>query len=161
MTNEAMKKLGNTVREARKRKNVALHEMGKALGIDTSQLCRIESGERVIETEYIYAFSEYLGIPVEDLVVKELISPTPKIEKPTSEVKIGEKKENEKMMKIGRTIREARRKKEMTLNEMGRALGISPTHLCRIERGFRILDAEYIYTFSEYLGIPIEDLIVK
>jgi len=48
-----------------------LYEMSQAIDVAPTYLCRVELGKRLIKAEYIPAISEYLGIPAEELVVKE------------------------------------------------------------------------------------------
>ena len=62
---------------------------------------------------------------------------------------------------IGEKIKEERRKKEITLEEMAEKLNTSVTFICRIERGASYMNLQRVIQICKILDISIEDLLLE
>ncbi|MCI9247349.1 MAG: N-6 DNA methylase [Clostridia bacterium] len=62
---------------------------------------------------------------------------------------------------IGEKIKEERRKKEITLEEMAEKLNTSVTFICRIERGASYMNLQRVIQICEILDISIEELLLE
>lgn len=61
---------------------------------------------------------------------------------------------------LGQRLRDARKAKGWTIKELSEILGISTTHLTRLELGQRRVDSmALLMTFAENLDLPLEELI--
>jgi transcriptional regulator with XRE-family HTH domain len=58
---------------------------------------------------------------------------------------------------IGRRLVEAREAEGLDQRQMAAALGMSPSALCKIEKGQRGLDSLVLYRAAEMLGRPMSD----
>ncbi|ANG86845.1 helix-turn-helix domain-containing protein [Microbacterium aurantiacum] len=63
--------------------------------------------------------------------------------------------------RLGPRLREARRAREWTLDDLSRAAGISPSTLSRLESGKRQASLELLLPVTRALGIRIDDLLVE
>ena len=62
---------------------------------------------------------------------------------------------------IGEKIKEERRKKEITLEEMAEKLNTSVNFICRIERGTSYMNLQRLIQICEILDISIEELLLE
>lgn len=60
---------------------------------------------------------------------------------------------------IGRHIRAARKRRNLTQEQMAEAMDISVAHYGRLERGEREINMERLAEISVRLGVPIEKLV--
>lgn len=58
-------------------------------------------------------------------------------------------------------IKELRKKKKLTQQELGKLVGLDYTHIGRIENGERTLDVEYLEIFAKALGVKPYELLPK
>lgn len=62
--------------------------------------------------------------------------------------------------RLGNRIRAERQNKKWTIKELSSMVGVSTTHLTRLELGQRRVDSMALLTaFSDVLGIPMEELL--
>ena len=60
---------------------------------------------------------------------------------------------------LGKRIRTARRKKNMTQEKLGEICSLSAAHIGHIERGTRIPSLETVFTISSKLGVSVDWLL--
>ena len=60
---------------------------------------------------------------------------------------------------FGQTIRLLRQAKGISLREMARKLGVSPSHLCDIEKGRKVVSPERAARFAKTLGRSPEQFV--
>lgn len=62
---------------------------------------------------------------------------------------------------IGDRMRTARKEAGLTIRELAARMGISPTHLNRMENGERLMDSvQNLISFCEICHVPIEDFLI-
>lgn len=66
--------------------------------------------------------------------------------------------EGELLQRIGRTIRETRQAKKLTLKQLGRRAGLSTSLLSQIERAESSASIGSLWRISRALGLPVGDL---
>lgn len=62
------------------------------------------------------------------------------------------------MKNLGTTIRERRLELDLGLREMARALEITPSHVCDVEKGSRIPSIELLGKMASVLHFPFQEL---
>lgn len=68
---------------------------------------------------------------------------------------------SEKAIRIGKAMREDRNNAGYSIRDLAKKMGISTTHLTRIERGERLMDSvEKLILFCEICRIPIAKYLI-
>ena len=62
-------------------------------------------------------------------------------------------------MSIGDNIENTRKIKNITQVELANAVGITPSMLCQLERGTKVLSVPLGKKIASYLGVPFSELI--
>ncbi len=61
--------LGKRIREVRESKGLLLREVGAALELDNAFISKIENEEKLIPRKHLENLSEFLNIPLEELLI--------------------------------------------------------------------------------------------
>jgi len=61
--------LGKRIREVRESKGLLLREVGAALELDNAFISKIENEEKLIPKKHLENLSEFLNIPIEELLI--------------------------------------------------------------------------------------------
>lgn len=162
MMHEEMVRIGAKIREFRRRKGVTIHEMAATLKLSPTHLSRIEMGKRMISAEDIYDISKYLELPIEEIVIKKSeLSMTESKEEMEDERLKERVRVVEQINEIGVKVSRARIQKENSQREIAQMFGMTNSEIARIEAGKALIPSKHIYDFSNYFGIPMEELVVK
>lgn len=65
------------------------------------------------------------------------------------------------MKEVGRKIREIRKQKNMTLEELGEKLGKTKSYISKLERSVKPISLENLQLIANVLDVQVEDLIVE
>ena len=61
---------------------------------------------------------------------------------------------------FGRSMREHRRRKRMSLADLSAATGLSTTHCHTLEKGFRSLKVEHVIALANVLDMPLHGILL-
>ena len=87
-----------------------------------------------------------------------------KTTKGTAGVKLpgdSQKRSQEDRVHPGDTIRRERHRQHMSMRELARRVGVTPSHLSKIERGLANPSVGTLWTVSDELGVPVSTMFAE
>lgn len=134
------------IKELRLKKQITLRDMGNALGMSEQSYVSIEKGRCRMRQKQLRIIAKILQTNVDDLM-------------PLWYDYRGLKPMDTNNMTFHELIKHLRTEENLTMREMGEALGMSPLNYLGIEKGRRYISKEQISIIAEMLQINAKDLL--
>lgn len=146
-----MNKIGDVIKKLREESGVTAKDLAQKIGLSASQMSRLESGQRRINSEVLTRIAKALGVApsrlIDDSSATEIRSLAQSAAAPFR-------------ASIGKTIRSARRQKHLTVEDLARKTGVSRAYAISVEEGRRSgLESDFIRKACRVLGLAPLDLI--
>ncbi|MBC8260547.1 MAG: helix-turn-helix domain-containing protein [Planctomycetia bacterium] len=146
-----MSNTGDIIRKLREESGVTAKELAHRIGLSASQMSRLESGKRRINSEVLTRIARALEVAPSQLID----DPDGDKVRPLSRSAAAPLRES-----IGKVIRSARRQKHLTVEDLARKVGVSRAYAISIEDGRRSgLETDFMKKACRILGIAPLDLI--
>lgn len=145
-----MIKIGDVIKQLREESGVTAKDLAQKIGLSASQMSRLESGQRRINSEVLTRIAKALGVApsrlIDDSSDTEIRSLARSAAAPFRS-------------SIGKTIRSARRQKHLTVEDLARKTGVSRAYAISVEEGRRSgLESDFIRKACRVLGLAPLDL---
>ena len=146
-----MNKIGDVIKKLREESGVTAKDLAQKIGLSASQMSRLESGQRRINSEVLTRIAKALGVApsrlIDDSSGMEIRSLAQSAAAPFR-------------ASIGKVIRSARRQKHLTVEDLARKTGVSRAYAISVEEGRRSgLESDFIRKACRALGLAPLDLI--
>ena len=146
-----MNKVGEIIKKLREESGVTAKDLASQIGLSASQMSRLESGQRRINSEVLTRIAKALGVApsrlIDDSAGVEIRSLAQSAAAPFRS-------------SIGKVIRSARRQKHLTVEDLARKAGVSRAYAISVEEGRRSgLESDFIRKVCRILGLAPLDLI--
>ncbi|MGZ4334693.1 MAG: helix-turn-helix domain-containing protein [Gaiellaceae bacterium] len=150
--------VGSRIRSHREESNLSLRELARRLGISPSAVSQIETGKSRPSVNTLYAVIDELSLSVDDL-----FSPMGPAAAPGSAGAAVATSRRwpvglELREDVGRRIRAHREETNLSLRELARRLGISPSSMSQIETGKSRPSVSTLYAVIDELGLAVDAL---
>ena len=146
-----MNKIGEIIKKLREESGITAKDLAQKIGLSASQMSRLESGQRRINSEVLTRIAKALNVApsqlIDDTDGQEIRSLARSAAAPFRS-------------SIGKVIRSARRQKHLTVEDLARRAGVSKAYAVSVEEGRRSgLESDYIRNACKALGLAPLDLI--
>ncbi len=146
-----MNKIGDIIKKFREESGVTAKNLAQQIGLSASQMSRLESGQRRINSEVLMRIAKALGV-----------APSQLIDDTTGHGvrSLSQSAAAPFRSSIGKIIRSARRQKHLTVEDLARKTGVSRAYAVSVEEGRRSgLETDYIRMACKALGLAPLDMI--
>ena len=151
--------VGKRIRSHREESNLSLRELARRLGISPSAVSQIETGKSKPSANTLYAVIHELGLSADDLFspmgpAAAPASPGRRVAVTSRRWPIGLDVRED----VGQRIRAYREESNLSLRELARRLGISPSAVSQIETGKSRPSVSTLYAVIDELGLTVDAL---
>jgi transcriptional regulator with XRE-family HTH domain len=151
--------VGKRIRSHREESNLSLRELARRVGISPSAVSQIETGKSKPSVNTLYAVIHELGLSVDDLFspmgpAAAPASPGRRAAVTSRRWPIGLDVRED----VGQRIRAYREESNLSLRELARRLGISPSAVSQIETGKSKPSVSTLYAVIDELGLAVDAL---
>lgn len=146
-----MASIGNVIRTLREEKGVTAKDLAARIGLSASQMSRLESGQRRVNSEVLARIARALEVTPSEFFNEETSSTV----RPLSRSAAAPLR-----LAIGKIIRSARRQKHWTLEDLARRTVTSRAYCLSVEEGRRSgLETDFLRKACRQLGLAPIDLL--
>lgn len=157
LTTEMMR-FGGRVKEIRKGKGLSLQELELIVGISNGQISRIENGLVNAKFETIARIAEALQVEMVDLFDNDFACSNLDAHSGSKPISLAPEKLTTELLRFGYRIREIRKTKNYTLQQLEGKSGISNSKLSKIEKGMINTEFLTIVRITHALEVEIVEL---
>lgn len=146
-----MAKIGTLIRTLREEKGIAAKDLAEQIGLSASQMSRLESGQRRVNSEVLARIARALQVtPAEFFEDGEVAPVRPLASSSATPLRVA----------IGKIIRSARRQKHWTVEDLARKTFTSRAFCLSVEEGRRSgIENDFIQKSCRLLGFTPIDLL--
>ncbi|MGE4613744.1 MAG: helix-turn-helix domain-containing protein [Planctomycetota bacterium] len=148
-----MAKIGDLIRSLREEKGVTAKDLAERIGLSASQMSRLESGQRRVNSEVLARIARALEVTPSELFEEG---------SPGSVRPLSSSAATPLRQALGKVIRSARRQKHWTIEDLARKTSTSRAFCLSVEEGRRSgMESDFIKKACRLLGFSPLDLLAS
>jgi|GEM_PF-23487 len=147
--------IGEQIRRERELRGIEQRKLAGKIKITISQLNKIEKGEERISPEIMHKIAGEMEIPVSVLYPPNKGDSEGALLASARDAEAPARHSGEIDASVGRKIREQRKLKKITQQQLGKHLGVSFQQIQKYEKGVNRVSFSFLIKISEFLGVPV------